>query len=421
MGSDFDHGATPLADDFDFHDFQLHLQGLAGGDRNEATAKAMVADVQRFFEKVSSKSKDSPLTNKLLSIKNIENYYTSLKQADKAATTIAEKLRRIREAVRFVQMGLKDSDSTLYMKAQRVIDFISNSTKKMAKPIKLQRQKHALRMANELATMDDPYDMLRSTALKGKVKESILKLQKEYAKDEAKLLTAYSAAHALYKNSHRSGVIENIKIAEYHQKFTNEDGKFVIQCADHKTGSDGPAQLVLDKNTNHLIDKYYHLVRKKITPNPGCESLLFLTTNGCKYTQVFRKIGAEIRRTGIKGIEIPTPGQYRIMVGTESVTKMDDANYRTIAKHLGHSTATHQRYYELATCDSAVKAHTKLQELAKLRAWGNEDIDILLSTWPLSNKAPPSTKLCISLQQQLSSSKTVKNIIDKWLHLKSKE
>ena len=40
----------------------------------------------------------------------------------------------------------------------------------------------------------------------------------------------------------------------------NENGKFVIQCADHKTGSNGPAQLVLDKVTNQLIDKYYHLL-----------------------------------------------------------------------------------------------------------------------------------------------------------------
>ena len=140
----------------------MHLQGLAGADRNEATAKAMVADVQRFFENVSSKSKDFPLTNKLLNIKNIENSYSTLKQAGKAATTIAEKLRRIREAVHFVQLGLQDGDSTLHMKAQRVLDFVSNSTKKMAKPIKLQRQKHALRMANELATMDDLCDMLRS-------------------------------------------------------------------------------------------------------------------------------------------------------------------------------------------------------------------------------------------------------------------
>ena len=121
MGNNFDQGATPLANNFDFHQFQMHLQGLAGADRNEATAKAMVADVQRFFENFSSKSKDSPLTNKHLNIKNIENPYSTLKQAGKAATIIAEKLRRIREAVHFVQLGLQDSDSTLYMKAQRVL------------------------------------------------------------------------------------------------------------------------------------------------------------------------------------------------------------------------------------------------------------------------------------------------------------
>ena len=143
-------------------------------------------------------------------------------------------------------------------------------------------------MANELATMDDPYDMLRSKSLKAKVKESIMKLKKEYGKDDAKLLTAYSAAQALYKNSHRSGVIENIKVEDsYQQKFMNEDGKFMIQYADHKTGTDGPAQLVLDKITNQLNDNYYDLVCKKITSNPGCKSLLFLTTNGSKCTQVF--------------------------------------------------------------------------------------------------------------------------------------
>ena len=410
-----------MGSEFPFHQFQTYLQGLAGGDKNEATAKAIVADVRRFFKSVGSTSKESSLISKLVNTKNIEQYYSHLKQTGKAATTIAEKLRRVKEGVRFVQLSLRESDSTLYIRAQKVLDFITSSNKKMAKPIKLQRQKHALRMANELATMSDPYDMLRSKLLKQKIKESITNLKRGYAKNDAKLLTAYTAAHALYKNSHRSGVIENIKTEEYQQKFVNESGKYVIQCADHKTGSDGPAQLVLDKFTNKLIDSYYNLVRKKIAPSPGYKSLLFLTTNGSKYTQVYRKIDEELKKTGIKRIDIPTPGQYRIMVGTESVTTMGDADYRTIAKHLGHSTATQQRYYELATCDSAVKAHSKLQELAKLRAWANKDIDTLLATWPLSNKAPPTAKLCISLQQQLSSTKTVKNIIDKWLQLKSKE
>ena len=44
--------------------------------------------------------------------------------------------------------------------------------------------------------------------------------------------------------------------------------------------------------------------------------------------------------TGIKGIDIPTPSQFSIMIGTESAASMDDADYRLVVKHLGHSTAT---------------------------------------------------------------------------------
>ena len=66
---------------------------------------------------------------------------------------------------------------------------------------------------------------------------------------------------------------------------------------------------------------------------------------------------------GIRGIDIPTPSQYCIMVGTESATSMDDADYKVVAKHLGHSTATQRCHYEAATCDGALKAYKKLDEL----------------------------------------------------------
>ena len=47
---------------------------------------------------------------------------------------MAEKLRRIKEAVRFIQLSLQEDDNTiLYMKAQKVLDFIATSIKKMAK------------------------------------------------------------------------------------------------------------------------------------------------------------------------------------------------------------------------------------------------------------------------------------------------
>ena len=88
----------------------------------------------------------------------------------------------------------------------------------------------------------------------------------------------------------RSGVIENVKVEEYLNKNIDEKGKPVIQCLDHKTGLDGLAQLVVSKLANHLLQKYYQLVRTKITPEKNCEKYFFLTTSGSQYTQVYRKM-----------------------------------------------------------------------------------------------------------------------------------
>ena len=115
-----------MAQSFNFEQFQIHLQGLAGGDRNEATAKSIVADIHRFFGDIRSRWTISQLLN----IQNIQNFYTTLKQAGKVATTIAEKLRRIREAVRFTQLSLKEDDGIPYMKAQKVVDFLASCTKR---------------------------------------------------------------------------------------------------------------------------------------------------------------------------------------------------------------------------------------------------------------------------------------------------
>ena len=71
----------------------------------ETTAVTQNADGQTAFQ---------------LYIVDIEKYYSTLKQTGKAATTIAEKLRRIREGVCFIQLNLQESDSTLYERAQRL-------------------------------------------------------------------------------------------------------------------------------------------------------------------------------------------------------------------------------------------------------------------------------------------------------------
>ena len=49
-------------------------------------------------------------------------------------------------------------------------------------------------------------------------------------------VATYATAQIVYRNSQRSGIIQNVKVQEYLNKNINEEGKAVIQCLDHKTG-----------------------------------------------------------------------------------------------------------------------------------------------------------------------------------------
>ena len=147
------------------------------------------------------------------------------------------------------------------MKAQKVLDYKTSLINQMSKQIKKQQHKYAIKVAYELPSMDDPYcTIFESVKLKTKIKDCKKTLKRSYSEDEDKLLTAYCTAQILYRNSQRSGVIENVKINEYLEMNVNHEGNPVIQCLDHKTSLEGPAQLVLNKLTNQLLDKYYKLV-----------------------------------------------------------------------------------------------------------------------------------------------------------------
>ena len=109
-------------------------------------------------------------------------------------------------------------------------------------------------------------------------------------KNDVVFLTAYCAAIILYYNGQRYGVIENVTIEEFTRRIENEEGMVVMTCMQHKTSStQGPAHLVFKKTTDELLSKYYSLVRQRIQPKEGASQLLFLTVNGSRYSQLYRK------------------------------------------------------------------------------------------------------------------------------------
>ena len=145
-----------------------------------------------------------------------------------------------------------------------------------------------------------------------------------------KILTAYAAACIVYGNEQRSGVITNLRIAEFNrqQPCDHDSDEIIISCLNHKTGPQGIAHLVVTRDIEQLMLEYYNTVRLKIRANEFMYSnRFFLTVSGSLYTQVYRKVKEAL---SIGNLKPPRPKDYRIMVATDAPRELDDAEYLDI-------------------------------------------------------------------------------------------
>jgi len=122
----------------------------------------------------------------------------------------------------------------------------------------------------------------------------------------------------------------------------------------------GPAQAVLSNNDFHYVLCYKTFIRDNITPDTGYEN----TISGAQYNKVYNKIKDGIKRNGLR-VEVPPPPKMnRIVVASNTAQKVkSDAERRKVAKHLCHSTATSERYYEFSNYKDALEAHEIIQTL----------------------------------------------------------
>lgn len=408
---------------FNYDAFMAYLQGIAGGNRSLTTSKSIAADVMKFF---SQSARTSTMTDKdlLLSKKALEAYFVYLKTTKEfKPSTISEKLRRMKMAIRFV---IHESDNdpvgdALYLRGQKLLDALTGWGKSLSKPIAVQRQEHSAKVVEEMPLIEEPNNFLDNNDVIQKLECAIKRLETRMKTEDVILLTAYCAAKIVYTNGQRSGVIENVTVQEFMNRTENEDGMTIITCKHHKTGPQGAARLVLTKTTDGLFNKYFNLIRQRIKPHEGINHLFFLTANGRKYTQVYRKIQEAININNIKGIELPAPSQYRRVVRTHASQSLNDQGLRNLAKHMCHSSETARQYYEYSNYSDAVTAHHTITEMAQRRTWSQEETDALLKAWPLQNPRP-ELKTCTLIKEKCNfEERSPKNIQDKWRQLQKKQ
>ena len=345
----------------------------------------------------------------------------SLKAKEYKPTTIAEKLR-IKMAIQFL---VHQSDSTpegeaLYIRYQKLLDTLTSWCHSLGKSIAIQRQEHSTKVVEEIPFTEEPDDLFDNEDVNVRLQQAIKNLETGNRAEDENFLTAYCAAKIVYSNGQRPGVIENVTTEEFLRRHEHQSGKMVITCQHHKTGVQGAAQLVVDKFTDELLDTYYRLVRQRVKAHEGTHHLFFLTFNGRRYTQVYRKIQEAITNI-IKDTVLPAPSQYRRVVRTDASQALSDNSLRNLAKHMCHSSETVRQYYEFSDISGAISAHTTITDMAKRRQWSTQETETLLKAWPLE-KPRPDLKSCAFIKEKYNlPARTPKNIQDKWRQLKEKE
>ena len=358
-------GSTDNKDEFSFQRFKEYLRGI-GGLKNATTAAAIVNDVLLYFN--NSAGSSTMLNNsysKLFSRKSLEEFYDLMKtELSYKPSTIAEKFRRLRKAIDFIIYENLE-DSKLAQRGLQYKELLNSWINSLSKQIKQQRHERGIMIDNEVAHTISPKEFLKSSKVKKKVSVSKENISRGlHETNDMKLITAYAAAILLYKNGQRSGVIDNLTVKEFQVRRENKlRSEIVIPCVHHKTSSTGCAKLVVKtQEIGYLLD-YYFLVRSQIVPQSGLENLFFLTTNGGRYTQVYRKIKEAIKANGIE-TDVPTPSAFRIKVTSDSLRSgSSDVTRRKVNKHLSHSNRTAEMFYEFVNDNDAITAYHEINRL----------------------------------------------------------
>jgi len=134
---------------FDIDGLIAYLQTLDGGNKAYELAKAIATHVQGYFQYTTP---TQPPYAALLNFHSLTNYFTHLKKTMKfSATTIAEKLRALRQAIEYVIYQQSDEGShNTFIKCQKVKDRLKKWGNSLTKDIRKQRNVQAYKSSQEV-------------------------------------------------------------------------------------------------------------------------------------------------------------------------------------------------------------------------------------------------------------------------------
>ena len=273
-------------------------------------------------------------------------------------------------------------------------------------------------MLLQVATADDPINFLDSPEVESSVREMLKKAKsRKLIWREIRIILAYLAAHLIFFNGQRPGIVQKMTISEFKAK-SEEDGEYVIYVKEHKTtGSFGPARVVVSTKICNLMEIYFNDVRKGLAPQHEVyKDRFFLTNTGNEYAKVSERIRDVAESFGVP---VPKLGLERKVVATETFkSEKNDSVVRKIQKHMCHSTATCEAFYQQTDNSVAVSSKRTIEQIMMARHFTQEESSVVTKEYPLNEEATPSLGICDQIVQKHKLNKTKKQVQDHWRSLK---
>ena len=323
--------------------FERYLCGIDGGSRSEKLARKMKMDVSKFLRYACGPSGAN--WERLLDRDQLAGYVEKLKRASVGPEGQLSKLDALCAALRFVKVVvIRDAYDPMYAQATGTIELISVWKTTLRRQKSILREKRLSELSSETLSRAEITSLLDCNPLWVHFDETCKAAEcNTPALTTAKLdqASVVLAGSLLYKNWQRPGAIVNATLTEFENANvvrTGDETVFVMKVVDHKTGSKGTANVVVEKTDHARIALYIDTVRK--VQNTGNSSLLFLLTGGRRVGNLSKALGR------LYGLTLPIASRVRKIGATSVALHLDEKDPRLVTRQMSHSVATNVAYYQ---------------------------------------------------------------------------
>ena len=413
-----------------FVSFERYLCGIDGGSRSEKQAREIKIDVSKFLRYACGPSGAS--WERLLDRDQLAGYVEKLKRASVGPEGQLSKLDALCAALRFVKVVvIHDAYDPMYAQATGTIELISVWKTTLRRQKSILREKRLSKLSSETLSLAEITSLLDCNPLWVHFDETCKAAECNTPSLTTAKLDQASVALAgslLYKNWQRPGAIVNATLTEFDNANvvrTGDETVFVMKVVDHKTGSKGTANLVVEKTDLARITLYIDTVRK--VQNTGNSSLLFLLTGGRRVGNLSSRLKALGR---LYGLTLPSASRVRKIGATSVALHLDEKDSRLVTRQMSHSVATNVAYYQAIVGEqhaaAAYKTMSSLRQpqpeespkacgTPRRRLFSDNESETVKSYFSqnIESESTPTIRQCASFLYTHALNRTPKNIQDK--------